>query len=171
MKPFLVAGACLMACSTPVQAQETLDLVKSWGMTFNTPLPFAREVTIGTEPLTPAVVQQPLAPAVAQLPVQQPVQYMPQPYQQVAQPIPYPVSSGGGNTPGVVVIPITTGQGSSGTNIAELMVLMELMKDREPKPARKGFGSILGDVLTNASSGFARGAAENLGRQVSSGWF
>ncbi len=87
--------------------------------------------------------------------------------QQMAQTMPYPMpfpTGGGGGAPSVLVIPITTGTGGSDSSMNAMLMMMKEMQANKPAPAPKSNPIV--DVLTGISTGFARGAAENLAGQL-----
>jgi len=161
MKNLAIAAALLLTAA-PAYAEDQPD----WSWTLKTPIPFLNQVEL--TPQRQQVAQQPIP--IQYQPQPAPVQYLPAPAPQQV-PIPYPT---GGGSPGVVVIPITTGTAAASpkTSLADVMLIKLLLEnDQRSQPApRRGLGSYLGDVLTGASEGFARGAAESAGRKLTDRW-
>ena len=136
-----LALSCLLATAAPAMAEA--------------------EVTVNNEAPKP-VEQIDLRPYLQTLINQQ---------NQPQQPVSYPVVSPGNGAPSVVVIPITTGQGSQSSSMTDLLVMQMLLDQRrernkpEPKPAR-GIGYHLGRSLETATYGFMQGAAQETGSRV-----
>ena len=135
-----LALSCLLATAAPVMAEA--------------------EVTVNNEAPKP----------IEQIDLRPYLQTMINQQKQPQQPISYPVVSPGNGGPSVVVIPITTGQGSqsSMTDLLVMQMLLEQRRERnkpEPKPAR-GIGYHLGRSLETASYGFLNGAANEAGSRV-----
>ena len=133
------------------------------------PLPAAAEpITLDLEGWPINLQTSAPAPAAAvSAPVAPQVQYLPQP-----QPVAIPT---GNSSPSVLVINTAPPQ-SSGMSAAELIFLRYMierddLKARLAEPQKRGIGGFFADVLTGVSTGFAQGAAINLGSKVSEGWF